>query len=151
MRRKTAFAGALLVIAAAVALPVIAVASSGEQEQTIATHQTLTSPNSAAGTFAAAGDIDESGSVRTTFSLAPQGSNIRLTGEQTFVGSLGTFHATFTGLAGPPGARQAASGTFEIDSGTGAYADVRGHGTFTVVGDFATGNVYSMGEGQAHP
>jgi hypothetical protein len=150
MKRKSSLIAVAVVVAAAVALPVLAVASSGANKLTLATHQTLTSPSSAAGTFAAVGDIDDSGSVQTTFTLTPQGpQNVRLTGEQTFVGGLGTFHATFAGLASPPGARQAASGTFEIDSGTGAYAAVRGHGTFTVVGDFTTGNVYSVGQGQA--
>jgi hypothetical protein len=150
MSRKSTLKAAVAVLAAAVALPVIALASSGENTLTIATHQTLTSAGSAAGTFAADGDIDDSGTVQSTFSLTPQGSNLRLSGEQTLVGSLGTLHSTFTGIAGPAGARQAASGTFELDSGTGAYAGVRGHGTFTVLGDFATGNVYSVAEGQAH-
>jgi hypothetical protein len=143
------------VVAVAVfALPVVAIASKGEAKLTIGTHQAITGPSSAAGTFAAVGDIDDSGTVASTFSFAPQGSQdaARLTGTQDFVGSLGTFHTTITGLASPAsGVRQAANGTFEIVSGTGAYAGIRGHGTFTVVGDFTTGNVYSIAEGQAHP
>jgi hypothetical protein len=139
---------AVVVVIAAAALPMIAIASSGDNKLTIATHQTLTGPSSSAGTFAAVGDIDDSGTVQSEFRLTPQGRKIRLTGEQTFVGSLGTFHATFTGRATPPGPRQAARGTFELDSGTGVYAGIRGHGTFTVVGDFVTGNVYSVAEGE---
>lgn len=152
MSRKSALvaAAALALIAA---LPVVAVASKGEAKLTIGSHQVITGPSSAAGTFAAVGDIDDSGTVTSTFSFAPPGSQdaARLTGTQDFVGSLGTFHSTFKGRASPAsGLRQAASGTFEIVSGTGAYAGIRGHGTFTVVGDFTTGNVYSVAEGQAH-
>jgi hypothetical protein len=147
MKRILIATGAVI---AAVALPMMAVASSGDNRLTIATHQTLTSPTSAAGTFAAVGDIDDSGTVQSQFQLAPQGRQIRLTGEQTFVGSLGTFRATFTGRATAPGPRQAARGTFELDSGTGAYAGIRGHGTFTVVGDYVTGNVYSVAEGESN-
>jgi hypothetical protein len=147
VKRKSILIAVVVVLAAA-AIPMLAVASSGDNKLTIATHQTLTSPSSAAGTFAAVGDIDDSGTVQSEFTLAPQGGHkIRLTGQQTFVGSLGTFRATFTGRATPPGPRQAATGTFELDSGTGAYAGIRGHGTFTVVGDFVTGNVYSVAEG----
>lgn len=155
MRKKPAFlATAAAVVAAAVALPMVGMAARGEQALTIATHQFLTGPASAAGTFGAVGDIDDSGTVESAFALAPQGNQdaARLTGSQTFTGSTGTFVSAFEGLASPipaPGVRSVARGTFEIVSGTGAYAGIRGHGTFTVVGDFSTGQVYTMGEGQA--
>jgi hypothetical protein len=151
MQRKSILVVAIM--AAVIALPVVAVAAKGDEKLTIASHQAITGLSSAAGTFAAVGDIDDSGTVESTFSFAPQGSQdaARLTGTQDFVGSLGTFHTTFTGIASPAsGVRQVASGTFEVVSGTGAYAGIRGHGTFTVVGDFTTGNIYSVAEGQAH-
>ena len=150
MSRKSVFAAAAL--AAAIALPVVAIAAQGEEKLTIGSQQTLTGPSSSAGTFAAVGGIDDSGTVTSTFSLAPINQNsARLTGTQTFVGSMGSFQTTFTGRARPAsGVRQAAKGTFEIVSGTGAYAGIRGHGTFVVVGDFTTGRVYSTAEGEAN-
>lgn len=151
MRRKTTLVVAACV-AALIAVPMVALAARGGQALTIATHLTISGPSSADGTFAAVGDIDDSGTVSTTFALAPQGNQdaAALSGTQSFTGSLGTFETTFSGLAAPAsGVRQVARGTFEIVSGTGAYAGIRGHGTFTVVGDFTTGQVYSTAEGQA--
>lgn len=153
MTKKRAFAAAAAVMAVAVALPVVGIASRGERGLTIATHGSLTAPDAAAGTFAAVGDIDDSGAVVTEFALTPVGPDAaRLSGSQRFTGTMGTFEATFEGLASPipgPGVRSVARGKFEIRGGTGAYEGIRGRGRFVVVGDFTTGQVYSTGEGHA--
>jgi hypothetical protein len=153
MTRKRAFAAVAAVVAVAVALPVVGIASRGDRGVTIATHGILTAPDSAAGTFAAVGDIDDSGAVETKFTLAPVGPDAaRLSGSQRFTGAAGTFEATFEGIASPipgPGVRSVARGKFEISGGTGAYEGIRGRGRFVVVGDFTTGQVYSTAEGHA--
>jgi hypothetical protein len=153
MRKRFVLASAAMAVAAAIALPVVAIASQGDHKITIGSHQFVTGPGSAAGTFAAVGDFDDSGTVESTFAFVPQGNQdaARVTGSQTFTGTLGTVQTTFTGIASPASSpRQVGHGTFEFVSGTGAYAGIRGHGTFTVVGDFTTGNVYATAEGQAH-
>ena len=151
MRTRATLAAAVVAIGAAVAVPIVA-ASQGDSKLTIGQHLVVTGPTSASGTFAAVGDIDDSGTATATFAFTPQGNQdaARVDGTQTFTGSAGTFQSRFSGLASPASApRQVAHGTFEIVSGTGAYAGVQGQGTFTVVGDFTTGQVYVTSEGQA--
>jgi hypothetical protein len=114
----------------------------------------FTGPTSTAGTFVASGAVKDSGtSVVTDLALIPQGNqdDARLTGTQTFVGQKGTLTTVFSGLAGPlSDPHQAGKGTFEIVGGTGAYAALKGHGTFLVVVDASTNQIIGTEDGQAN-
>jgi len=53
-------------------------------------------------------------------------------------------------VLGPVGApHEAFRGTFRLVSGTGAYADLRGQGTFLVVVDFSTNQAMRTDDGNA--
>ena len=110
-------------------------------------------PGASSGTFVASGAIRDSGTVTSRAVLTPFGNQDdgRLEGTETFVGRLGTFTTEFSGIAGPVGTPHVAGkGTFRIVDGTGAYAELRGQGTFLVVVDFSTLQAVRTDEGQAN-
>jgi len=110
-------------------------------------------PGASSGTFVASGAIRDSGTVTSRAVLTPFGNQDdgRLEGTETFVGRLGTFTTEFSGIAGPVGTPHVAGkGTFRIVAGTGAYAELRGQGTFLVVVDFSTLQAVRTDEGQAN-
>lgn len=131
----------------------LAGASSAHSRVEIGQHlHFLHGPGASDGTFIASGAIKDSGTVSSTASLSPLGKRAdqRLTGSETFVGQLGRFTVEFTGIAGPIGTpHEAVRGTFHITSGTGAYSDVRGHGTFLIVVDFPSGQLIRTDTGSA--
>lgn len=105
----------------------------------------LTGPDTARGTFIASGAVADFGTsdvqdlVFVPFS--PQ-DRARESGEQTFTGTNGSIITRFSGIARDLSApRQSATGRFTIVSGTGAYADLRGDGSYTVVVDIAGNHV----------
>jgi hypothetical protein len=96
-------------------------------------------PTSAAGTFVMSGRFQDSGaSAVENISLVPiaDSDRARLSGDQQFVGQQGTIFTQFTGVAFPiTSPHEVGEGGFVILSGTGAYAGVRGRGSFLVVVD----------------
>lgn len=99
-----------------------------------------TGPTSTAGTFVMSVRLEDSG-TSTANNIAQEridGSNrARLSGDQQFVGQKGTIFTHFEGVTFPfMNPHAVGEGRFTILSGTGAYAGIRGHGTFLIVVDF---------------
>ena len=140
--------GKLVLIAAAiaastalVAVPLTA-ASSIDTKLQIGSSLHFPAPGSSAGTWVASGAVNDSGTVSSQATLTQLGDQDdgRLEGTAVFVGQQGTFTIEFSGIGGPlTSPHRAARGTFEIVSGTGAYAETHGHGTFLIIIDFTTG------------
>ena len=108
-------------------------------------------PGGTAGTFIASGAVRDAGTVTGQSSVTPfgNGDDGQLEGTVTLVGGLGTITEEFSGIAGPLGTpHTAARGTFQIVGGTGAYAGIAGHGTFTTVADFADNQAVRIDDGQ---
>jgi len=86
---------------------------------------------------------------QSSVTLFGNGDDGQLEGTVTLVGGLGTITEEFSGIAGPLGTpHTAARGTFQIVAGTGAYAGIAGHGTFTTVADFADNQAVRIDDGQ---
>jgi hypothetical protein len=145
---------ASFVVVLVVGIPMGASASSVDTKLQIGFSLHFTGPTSTAGTFVASGAVRDVGTSSVTdLTLIPQGNqdDARLSGTQTFVGQQGTITTTFRGLAGPLNdPHEAGKGTFEIIDGTGAYADIKGHGTFLVVLDVSTNQIIGTEDGQAN-
>ena len=154
MRRKGWITACLVILAATIAVPLVASASSVDTKLQIGFSLHFTGPTSTVGTFVASGAVRDSGtSIVTGLTLAPQGNqdDARLSGTQTFIGQKGTITATFHGLAGPANdAHQAGKGTFDIVDGTGEYAGIKGQGTFLVVVDVSANQIIGTEDGQAN-
>jgi hypothetical protein len=154
MRRRLTLAAAALAAAAALVAVPLTSASSVDTKLQIGTSAHFTGPTSAAGTFVAAGAIEDSGTVIVTdIAIEPLGNQDdgRLTAHLVYTGALGTFTQTISGIVGPAGnPHQAAKGTFRIVSGTGAYAGTTGQGTFVAVADNSTNQLIGTEDGQAN-
>jgi hypothetical protein len=154
MKRRRWIGACLVILAAAIALPLVGWASSVDTRLQIGFSLRFTGPTSTAGTFVASGAVRDSGtSIVTDLSFVPQvdQDDARLTGRQTFIGQKGTITTTFSGLAGPlSDPHQAGKGTFEIVDGTGEYSGIKGHGTFLVVVDVSTNQLIGTEDGQAN-
>jgi hypothetical protein len=156
MRGKIALATAALATAAAlVAVPLTAASSVDEKLQigySLRLFGVGIGPGGTAGTFIASGAVRDSGTATGTSTVTPfgNGTDGRLEGTVTLAGALGTITEQFRGIAGPLGMpHTAARGTFRIVGGTGAYADIRGHGTFNTVADFSTNQAVRVDIGEA--
>jgi hypothetical protein len=143
-----------IAIGISVALVVLAspLSASAESNQrvTIGFHMQITGPNSAAGTFSAAGRVSDSGAAVATFSVTPiRGDRARLEGDHTLTGSGGVISIHFRGTTFPVNSPRAlGDGRFQITGGTGAHSGLRGHGTFVVVADFTTLTVTGTYDGR---
>jgi len=128
------------------ALTVVAVASftaasaqaAPPQPVSIAFTVTVFTPTTFSGTWVSSGAIDDSGTfVRTdvnfTGSLANSPTVGAFQSELLLSSSLGTFTVFEQILFTPTGV----IGTWQIMSGTGAYANVTGHGTFQFINPFS--------------
>ena len=154
MRRKLRLLSVLAVAAASVAaLPLAASADESQRSErfAIGQHLSLTGPNSSQGTFAAAGAISDAGTVESSFTITPTGPDRGIIeGDQTFVGSRGSFVLHFRGPAFPlTEPRTMARGRATIVEGTGAYEDLEGRGRFVVVADLVAGTVTGSLDGRA--
>jgi hypothetical protein len=108
----------------------------------------FTGPDSAAGSFSAAGAINDAGTASEVFRYTDEGT---VQGVKTLVGSQGTIAMRFNAeiiFTGPTTARAEAHWT--IESGTGAYENIRGVGTGDAVLDFAAGTVGGPFPGTIH-
>ncbi|HEV3096308.1 MAG TPA: twin-arginine translocation signal domain-containing protein [Candidatus Dormibacteraeota bacterium] len=98
-----------------------------------------TGPTSTAGTFVISGRFQDSGtSSADNIAIVPieNSDRARLSGDQQFVGQQGTIFTHFKGVAFPTTSPHVVGeGGFAILSGTGAYAGVRGRGSFLIVVD----------------
>jgi hypothetical protein len=156
MRSKIALAAAAFATAAALVAVPLTSASSADTKLQIGYSLHLfgvgIGPGGTAGTFIASGAVRDSGTAtgRSTVTPFGNGTDGRLEGTVTLVGELGTITEEFRGIAGPLGMpHTAARGTFRIVGGTGAYADIDGHGTFNTVADFSTNQAVRIDVGRA--
>jgi hypothetical protein len=154
MKAKLALAVAGFAVAAALVAVPLTSASSVDTKLQIGASAHFTGPTSAAGTFVAAGAIRDSGTVTVTnISVEPLGNQDdgQITATAVYTGTLGTFTETISGIVGPAdNPHQAATGTFRIVAGTGAYAGTTGQGTFLAVADATTNQIVTTEDGQAN-
>ena len=138
---------ALVLVCTLLALPAPALATPPEP-LTIEASLWLTGPNSAAGTFAASGDLfTDAGSAAEVFFIADG----TIHGVKTLVGAAGTFTIRFQARltwTGPT--TGVAEGRFVIVSGTGAYEKLHGVGDTCAALDLATGHIAATYTGNAH-
>jgi hypothetical protein len=115
----------------------------------------FTGQTTSAGTFTAAGGVDDAGNSSAAFTLTPVGGDrARLEGTQTLVGSHGRITISFRGPAGPLSSRrQFGRGRCRLVSGTGAYAGIRGRCRFVVAVDIGAGTLTGTFDGKvrSHP
>lgn len=146
------------VAAVVVALP-LAASADNQQRLVLTERMDLTSFNPAtgagtqAGTFVAAGAVNDAGAATATFQVTPgEGGCAVLTGPHTFTGDNGTI-TVFTSADAcpfPPGAppRSFARGKWRIVGATGAYAGLRGHGHIVATADFTNGQITIARDGK---
>jgi hypothetical protein len=108
----------------------------------------VTGPDTTAGTFVASGAVQDAGaSTVEHITVVPLGHHdqAQITGDQTFTGARGSIATRFTEIVEDSSSQHSfARGTFEIISGTGAYAGVSGDGTLLVVVDLS-GSTHLIG------
>jgi hypothetical protein len=129
-------AGALAL--AGVPSAAFATEAGGEERLFIGFNVHAIGPSATAGTFVMSGRFEDSGTSTASPTVTPieNADHGRLSGDQQFVGQLGTIFTHFEGIAFPNNSpHPVGEGRFEILSGTGAYADARGRGSFLVVVD----------------
>jgi hypothetical protein len=144
----------LVFVAGALAfVPVAALARSGDKALLIGFELHFAGPDTTQGTFVASGAVRDSGhSTVQQLSLVPFGhkDRARLSGEQTFAGAQGEIVTRFRGIAHDVSEpHQWGEGRFEIVSGTGAYAGMKGNGRFTIVVDAAANTLIGTEQGHA--
>ena len=159
MTRKRFLAAAAAVLAAAVAVVPFA-ATAGDQKRIVLTERLqvtgfvpATGAGTLAGTFIAAGAVNEAGSVAAAFTLVPvKGGCGHLTGTHVLTGAAGTLSVRTNALAcpyppsSPP--RSFVRGKWHVVGGTGAYAGVDGKGRIIATGDFGTGEITIARDGK---
>jgi hypothetical protein len=113
----------------------------------------FTGPDSTSGTFVASGAVQNAGTSNVEdILLVPFGHHdrARLSGKQTFTGAQGTIVTCFRGIARDVSSpHQSGRGRFAVVSGTGAYAELHGRGTFTIVVDAAGNHLIGTEAGHA--
>lgn len=108
----------------------------------------FTGPLSAAGSFDAEGAIDDAGTVSETLRFTDEGA---VQGVKVFVGGQGTITMRFNAELIPIDATTLrAEAHWVIESGTGAYENLRGVGTGEVILDQAAGTIVGPFSGAVH-
>lgn len=153
LRRKLQWVAMGVTIALLVLASPLSASAESNRRVAIGFHMQITGPDSAAGTFSAAGGVSDSGAAAATFRVTPRaGDRGRLEGDHTLTGSSGVITIHFRGTTFPLNSPRAlGDGRFHITGGTGAYSGLRGHGTFTVVADFTTLTVTGTYDGRVKP
>jgi hypothetical protein len=142
--------GSLTALAALVPL---AAFGAPDQRLYIGMNLHFTGATTTAGTFVASGAISDSGTADVrNLALVPIGNSnsARLSGDETFTSANGTIVTHFDGIAFPLSNPHAVGkGQFQIISGTGAYAGLKGQGTFLIVVDPTSNQLTGTEEGSA--
>jgi hypothetical protein len=139
---------------AAVVMTIVPLSASGDNEQrvVIGVRYNLNPgpPLTGAGTWSACCGINDSGSTHAVVNITSVKNDFAtIEGTHTFESSLGTFSDRFKGTLGPLSSpREVAEGRWKIVSGSGAYADLRGSGRFTVEVDGLTGTATGVHDGR---
>lgn len=150
MRAKSWLALVLVVLVGGLLALPLAASANDEKRVVIGVEVHLTGPNSASGTFSAALAVSDSGTTTATFTVTPSHDDEGvLDGDQVFSGTLGSFTVHFRGTAFPLSSlRQVGEGRWRVTSGTLAYANLRGKGSFLVVADAVAGTVKGSLDGE---
>jgi hypothetical protein len=157
-KRASMRLAAAAAVLAVVALPLAA--SAGDKQRLVVTERMqltsfdpATGEGTQAGTFVAAGAVNDAGSSTAVFRVVPaKGGCGVLTGPHTFAGANGTITVFTTADAcpfpPPTPARSFAIGTWRVIGATGDYAGLHGHGRVFATADFTTGEITIAREGE---
>jgi hypothetical protein len=152
LRRTIGLAALGVAAAFAVLVPLTASGAPGERLY-IGMNLHFTGATTTAGTFVASGAVTDSGTAAVEhLALVPIGNSdaAKLSGDETFTSQNGTIATHFDGIAFPlSDPHQVGKGRFQIVSGTGAYAELRGQGTFLIVVDPISNQLIGTEEGSA--
>jgi hypothetical protein len=146
----------LTAVIGVVAVAVLAVGAGAARDDRLYVGINLhfTGPDTTAGSFVMSGAVEDAGTTQVEhLSLVPIANTdtARLSGDQTYVGAQGTIVTHFEGKAFPLSSpHQVGRGQIEIVSGTGAYAGLRGHGTFLIVVDAVSNQLIGTSEGSVN-
>lgn len=150
-------------VVAAVAAVVVAIplaASAGDQKRLVLTERMqltsfdpATGEGTQAGTFVAAGAVNDAGSATAVFRVTPgEGGCGDLTGPHTFTGANGTITVFTTAeicpFPPPTPPRSFARGKWRVVGATGDYAGLRGHGKIVATADFTNGQITIARDGR---
>jgi len=142
---------AAAVVAATLAVP-LASSADADHRLTIGVRVDFVDESHAQGTFVACCADNDSGTATahiTSFSQKNDGT-AAFEADEHFVGSQGSIDLALRGTTGPSGSpNHVAHGRWSVVDGTGAYAGLRGEGTFTAVTKLATGALTAINEGEA--
>lgn len=152
-RRFVLLAAAALALVFAV-LPLSA-AAHRQSRVVLSERMQLTGPTTQAGTWAAAGAINDAGAGTATFGVTAKGKNRgRLTGTHVLTGSTGTItietRAIVFPFPPPTPPRSWVKGHWRITNATGGYAGLRGRGKILATADFGTGQITILREGHVN-
>jgi hypothetical protein len=138
IERRLGILAAVLAAALLVAIPATA---SAPAQVSVVMHGALTGPDSVSGTYTVAGAFEDTGTYFEEFRFA--GDSIH--GVKTLSGRGGTITLVADAVVRwiSPTKVELFAGHWRFESGTGAYADLRGGGSPGVIGsaDLATGTV----------
>jgi hypothetical protein len=160
MRKRVLLAVAAAALAAVPFAPPLTASGDNEDEGrlVLTERMQLTSFNPAtgegtqAGTFVAAGAVNDAGSATAVFTATPsEGGCGVLTGPHTFTSSAGTI-TVFTKATicpfPPPPPRSFARGNWHVVGATGVYAGLRGRGKIFATADFTNGQITIARDGK---
>ena len=148
--------GLAAVAAAAALAALVPLSASGAPHQQLYIGMNLhfMGATTSAGTFVASGAVSDSGTAAVeNLALVPIGNSdfAKLSGDETFTTQSGTIVTHFDGVAFPlSNPHQVGKGVFRIVSGTGAFAGLRGQGTFLIVVDPISNQLIGTEEGSAN-
>jgi hypothetical protein len=145
---------ACLLAAIAVTFSIVPLAASHNRDQQLAigVRVDFTSSTDAVGTFAACCVVTDSGSAQAVVtSFTPKPNNTAaFEATETLAGSKGDITLALRGTTGPLDSPvHIARGSWKVVAGTGAYANLKGRGTFTAVTDQVTGALTAINRGKA--
>jgi hypothetical protein len=152
MKRVVTTVGAVALVALFAAVP-LAAKGGLERRVMFSERMLLTGPNTQAGTFVAAGAVNDAGSANAEFTVTPRKHNRgELRGTHVFTGSNGTITLKTVALVypfpPPTPPRSFAQGRWWILGATGAYAGLEGRGKIFATADFTSGQVTILRPGK---
>ena len=150
MKKRLIAAVALMLVAAAVLVPLAASHGDSGGQINLGVRLDFTSETEATGTFAACCAFTDSGQASAVVtSFVPQGNHARFEARNVFVGSDGTFTLRLRGVTGPLGsAVHVARARWDVIAGTGVYSGMRGQGRLKAVTDQNTGALTAIDTGR---
>jgi hypothetical protein len=151
-KKRVTIACMLVAIAVTFSIVPLAASQGGDRQLAIGVRVDFTSPTHAVGTFSACCAVTDSGSAQAEVTSFTPKSNNTATFEaiETLAGSKGDITLALRGTTGPLDSDvHIARGEWKIVGGTGAYAHLRGRGTFTAVTDQVTRALTAINKGKA--